>query len=1460
MQRNLFFENPAAKSLSLVILLLLTALSHGFIQTNIEPQSMIEDTRMEAHNNTSSSPYLNLGLSMATYYVGDTVSAYMDSYNLVVNETYVVDWSLNNGTQSGSFNWTAYNTSSYEDVNITGLPAGYHCIDVELFENGTSVDADSICFTIMSTTSTYPSGIEVSMYNTQITYGNTAWINLWAHNLTVNENHTMHWVLNGSTFQSGNISFYANYSDHYDYLSFQNLSVGYYCFSAELFINNATGTHYLDWDSVCFNVVNQSTMYPPSIYMWSNWAMYYLGDTVGIGIDAMNLDYNESYEIDWTLNNGTQTGNYMWTAYSTYNSEFLNLSGLPVGYHCVDAELFENGTSVDTDTICFQILSASAQIPEVSAYVHNTPITYGNTAHAEFYSNNLTTNESYTFLWSLNGTSSQSGNITFQVNGSFYWDSISFQNLSIGYYCLGVDLFHYNATGTHWLDSDYTCFDVVNQSTTYPPSIYMWSNWATYYLGDTVGIGVDAMNLDYNESYEIDWTLNNGTQSGNYVWTAYNTYNSEYLNLTGLPVGYHCVDAELFENGTSVDTDTICFQILSAATPMVNLYMYNTQITYGNTAFVDFAASNITNNETYTFHWNLNGTSFQSGNITFQANSSYHWDSISFQNLSIGFYCISVDLFHNNATGPHWLDWDYTCFDVVNQSTTYPPAVWIGTDMVQYQVGDLVEVEIESYDLVVNDYYFLEWDLNNGSQVGNFSWYAYSTLSLEIFNLSGLPIGSHCISATLYDNTSSSAIDFDYTCFYITAASGASEEITIMIAYDTYEEGDTVTAYLSAYNLSSNMSYSIEWNLWNDGVSNLVESGYINWTANMSSFYDSLEFMSLVVEGYDLEVILHKVDAQGNQTWLDTEWVWFDVEEAPGDCGNQDDMVYLEVESYEFWMDIETPSVYLDTYCPLWGSTYKIEWVLEDSAGLTVEDGSKTWIVEAVNVTYFPGNPHQFSEYDVHFENLVHGSYYIEGILSTYNELNNTWAYVDSDSWEFMVEPFVDFSIMGADGIYYEGETANIYTDFWPNFSPNNTSFEFIWELEFYDENDQWMPLLSMNGTHAWIMNTWGSEHHSFTVANLPVGEHCLSYSLRVDAIEEYTGEHCMTVISMPDTNSSIMFWHNGGFILNDMHHYNSTADVDIVIEFIHASENTTGEIYIDSYNPYNNTWHTIFVDQHQGTFTHYINASMFAEGCWNIDAYISDDSSTQTIASHLGETFTIGDSQSCVPIDSDGDGTPDGLDAFPTNPTQWSDTDGDGYGDNASGVNGDAFPDDPNEWMDADGDGIGDNADTCVGILDALGVCEGNCLSDNDNDGICDVVDDCIGVYDSCGVCNGPGAIYECGCSDIAEGNSTCPDDNGNNTGNQTVEPAEPCPEDEFVIGNACIPCPVGTTNEAGDDPAGLDTMCDIDEEDDTQGNGTEDDSVSSEGLGGLPGFPATLAFMAMMGAAIMIGRKKIE
>ena len=107
----------------------------------------------------------------------------------------------------------------------------------------------------------------------------------------------------------------------------------------------------------------------------------------------------------------------------------------------------------------------------------------------------------------------------------------------------------------------------------------------------------------------------------------------------------------------------------------------------------------------------------------------------------------------------------------------------------------------------------------------------------------------------------------------------------------------------------------------------------------------------------------------------------------------------------------------------------------------------------------------------------------------------------------------------------------------------------------------------------------------------------------------------------------------------------------------------------------------------------------------------------------------------------------------------------------------------------DADADGICDDVDDCVGELDecgicngpgaiyecgcsdipegdcdcdgnqldALGVCGGDCAADADADGICDDVDDCVGALDACGICNGPGAIYECGCADIPEGDCDC-------------------------------------------------------------------------------------------------------
>ncbi len=89
-------------------------------------------------------------------------------------------------------------------------------------------------------------------------------------------------------------------------------------------------------------------------------------------------------------------------------------------------------------------------------------------------------------------------------------------------------------------------------------------------------------------------------------------------------------------------------------------------------------------------------------------------------------------------------------------------------------------------------------------------------------------------------------------------------------------------------------------------------------------------------------------------------------------------------------------------------------------------------------------------------------------------------------------------------------------------------------------------------------------------------------------------------------------------------------------------------------------------------------------------------------------------DRRGCVDTDGDQWSDPDsewpacvlGMgsgDAWPANPEQWCDTDGDGFGDTylfdfniESGLRiderGDALPEDPTQWSDQDGDGVGDN------------------------------------------------------------------------------------------------------------------------------------------------------------------------
>ena len=106
-----------------------------------------------------------------------------------------------------------------------------------------------------------------------------------------------------------------------------------------------------------------------------------------------------------------------------------------------------------------------------------------------------------------------------------------------------------------------------------------------------------------------------------------------------------------------------------------------------------------------------------------------------------------------------------------------------------------------------------------------------------------------------------------------------------------------------------------------------------------------------------------------------------------------------------------------------------------------------------------------------------------------------------------------------------------------------------------------------------------------------------------------------------------------------------------------------------------------------------------------------------------------------CAESDGDGISNPDGdwsvfdgADAFISDATQWSDEDGDGYGDNATGIEPDACPGvfgnstiDRYGCVDNDGDGISNESDSFPD--------DPTRSQDTDTDGFDDLEDNCINV-----------------------------------------------------------------------------------------------------------------------------------
>ena len=236
---------------------------------------------------------------------------------------------------------------------------------------------------------------------------------------------------------------------------------------------------------------------------------------------------------------------------------------------------------------------------------------------------------------------------------------------------------------------------------------------------------------------------------------------------------------------------------------------------------------------------------------------------------------------------------------------------------------------------------------------------------------------------------------------------------------------------------------------------------------------------------------------------------------------------------------------------------------------------------------------------------------------------------------------------------------------------------------------------------------------------------------------------------------------------------------------------------------------------------------------------------------------------------DDDGDGVLDDDDAFPFNDLESVDTDGDGIGDNADNDDdGDNYPDIV-ECPDTDGDGI---ADPCFLQYDATE------SKDTDGDGVGDVADN---DDDEDGVLDDDDLFpYDATESTDMDGDGIGDNSDQDKDGDDVPNTADPFPEDDSewidTDGDG-----TGDNTDTDDDGDGIndddeaqcgtdsksqaskpsdfddDGVCDAIDDTDSRTNTGEYAQPELGWSNAVPGFPALLAAISLLGAAVL-GRRK--
>ena len=306
------------------------------------------------------------------------------------------------------------------------------------------------------------------------------------------------------------------------------------------------------------------------------------------------------YSIIGSNNTTVYSGNQSWTGSNTSSSNYTwNVSGLPAGYYTFYADLYVNGTYVDTDYDTFMVYantsggggsgggnytSPCGSNPNYSyvyafapfSVIENQSFTTTSFVYCEILNANMMLDYSiigsnnttvYSGNQSWTGTNSSSSNYTWSVSG-----------LPAGYYTFYADLY---VNGTY-VDTNYDSFMVYANTSSgggsgggnYTSPCGNNANYSYVYayapfsvienqsFTTTSYVYCEILNANMMLDYSIIGSNNTTVYSGNQSWTGSNTSSSNYTwNVSGLPAGYYTFYADLYVNGTYVDTDYDTFMV-----------------------------------------------------------------------------------------------------------------------------------------------------------------------------------------------------------------------------------------------------------------------------------------------------------------------------------------------------------------------------------------------------------------------------------------------------------------------------------------------------------------------------------------------------------------------------------------------------------------------------------------------------------------------------------------------------------------------------------------------------------------------------------------------------------------------------------------------------------------------------------------------------------------------------------